>query len=578
MEKNREKGNQKEINAIQKLLKRIDDKWKKSLQIEKEKHRQIVKELELSIAKAKDEINLLEKKIATGNKIIFDLTLKLKTLQAKLKKAISPPLSFGSVIKVLEDNKVAIISEGRSFVVNIVNEKLGRLNPGQEVLLNSQFNIVDASNILSRGEVSRITQILDEYRVIIEGPMNEKKIVYVSDKVREIGIKVGDVARWDASTNFIVEKITLQDELQLELEKVPDVTFDQIGGLGPKIEKIKQEFIWPIIYREEFRLHKCLPIKGGILFGPPGCGKTLIGKALANYMAKLLAKKLGRKDVKGYFSYIRGPELSSKWVGETERMIRELFKKAQKRGADGAPVVLFFDEIESFLRTRGSGISSDAKDDYVTQFNALIDGMEEMQYVLIIGATNRPDMIDPAVIREGRLELKLEINRPDKNGTKEIFSIYLTPDLPLHPKYKKDCPKRVIEQMIDKATEYIFKKDKNTEFMEISYQDGTREILYFSDFISGAMIRSIVARIKTKSIIRKIQQGQERGILMEDVIRSIRELYQENKHLIDIQALKQEFIFRPGKKPIGVKSLIQDKITERERGKLEKPQPEPGIL
>lgn len=469
---------------------------------------------------------------------------------------------------------IIVNSSGQQMMVYIINDRIrDQLKSGQEVILNQNFHIIGISNdnILSSGSINKVDQVFEHgIRLIIQGRMSEKIIAYADESLRK-NLKPGDSVLWDPQTNFVFEKIETEDELQkLELEKIPDVTWEDIGGLDDKIEEIKQQFVWPIVYPEDFARHELPPTKGGLFTGPPGCGKTLIGKALANYMAQLVAKKQGKKDIKGYFSYIGGPELSNKFVGETERMLRELFKKAKEKSKDGAPVILFFDEVESFLRTRGSGISSDVKDDYVTQFNALMGGMTDTNYVFVLGATNRPDMIDPAVMREGRLTLKLEINRPDKQGVKQIFRIYLKPTLPFHPNtLNGESPEIIVEKMINRAADFIFAKNEATEFMEVTYHDTTQETLYFADFISGAKIEEIVRRCKKNSIINK-RKGKVEGISFKGLMDAIAEVYHESKYLIDVRALHQEFVFRPGKKPIEVKSLIEEKIIKKKKGDIKK--------
>ena len=578
-----------EIQAlISKAVKKVREKYKEILQKKDKAHADEIKEIKRVVAnllnEAKTKIDELERELGTQDNFVQQLKGQLQAAAQMIRMLKAAPWSLGRVIKVLQigqETKASMINaEGHALIVDIVHQELiPKLKAGQEVVLSQNLAIIGLSNILTKGEIAKVGQLLDNERILLETRMDDKTIVYLSEELQKQGVKVGDSVRWDQYTKFALEKVEIEGELkELELEQVPDVTFEQIGGLGPKIAKIKKEFIWPIIYREVFEKYKCHPIKGGILTGPPGCGKTLIAKALANYMVKLLIDKMKQeginvdKDVKGYFCSIAGPQLSSKWVGETERMLRELFKKAREKGKEGRPVVIFFDEVESFLRTRGSGISSDVKDDYVTQFNTLLDGMTEMKNVLVLAATNRPDMVDPAVMREGRLDLKLEINRPDKEGTKDIFRIYLTSDIPLHPNYKDRKPEEVVKEMINKATDLIFAKTKETEFMEVSYAGKPSEILYFSDFISGAMIKGIVDRTKSKAISREISK-QGSGITEEDLLNSIREIYYENKHLVNVDSLKQEFVLRPGEIVTGIKSLIEEKVVKEKKGELKKEKP-----
>ncbi len=578
----KEKLNQ-EKKALERKLKeikaRLEARWRRILKQQQEKYQKEIEEIrryfEQQLNQARAKIESLKREVSEKDAQLAQLIAMYKLLREKYQRLAEVPWRIGRVIKKLANQKVAVKCSGQCFVVNTADSGLfQRLRPGQEVLLNQQMNIIQATgeDILSEGMVSVVRQVLDKKRVLIGDHMGTKVAYLIPDL--EGKIKAGDKVRFDPNYNLVLEKVkkTEQELSELELEKVPEVTFEQIGGLKKQIEKIKRSFVWPIVYREKFKRLKLPAVKGGLLVGPPGCGKTLIGKALANYLSKLFARKLGRTDYKGYFLYIAGPQLQSKWVGETERMLRELFKQAKEKSKQGFPVVLFFDEIEAFLSTRGLRKSSDVNIDYVSQFNALVDGMGDTSNILILGATNRPDMIDPAVIREGRLELKMEIGRPDKQGIKEIFKIYLTPDLPIKGPENQSI-RKTIDQMATKAAKFIFSKTEDTEFMEVTYNDGSKEKLYFRDFISGSLIKAIVDRLKANAIRRWVKQGArpevDPEINPEELIEVITELYQENKHLVDIHALKQEFVFRPGKTPVKVKSLIEEKRIKKIKGKLQ---------
>ncbi|MDA2922470.1 AAA family ATPase [Patescibacteria group bacterium AH-259-L07] len=566
------------LAALEKLLddieKEIEERWIKTLKLEKERHTELLKDLQhkmdQKLQQADEQIIKLQETISEKDDQIARYKQIVTILRQKILDLAASPHYYGVVVKVHEKIKMATVvnSNGQPMRVNIVNdeilENLDMLKPGQEVLLNQNFHILEISNnnILARGVIVKIEQILEDgTRAILQGRMDEKLVVNIDSKLHG-NLKPGDSALLDPATGFIFEKVEVEKEAQeLLLAEIPDTNWKDIGGLDEQIETIQQELIWPITYKQEFDIHKQPAEKGILLKGPPGCGKTLFGKAIANYY-------------QGHFVYIGGPRLESKWVGETARMQREIFGLADKY----KPLVIFFDDAESFLATRGESPGQSHKKDNVTQFLVLMDGINKLDSVIVLAATNRPDLIDPAVLREGRLGLDIFINRPNTpQKARDIFRIYLTPNLPFHPNTLngKD-PEEVVEKMINKATDFIFTKNEATELIEVTDKDGTQETFYFSDFISGARIETIVRRAKMKSIINKIEGGQ-RGITTKGVMQSIKEIYYEKQGSITISALYQEFILRPGQIPVIIKPLIIEKKIEKERGEIKK-EPDPTVI
>ncbi len=336
----------------------------------------------------------------------------------------------------------------------------------------------------------------------------------------------------DGRSGLLVERIPRPEVEELVLEEVPDVTYDDVGGLDEQIDQIKDAVELPYLYAELFHEHQLQPPKGILLYGPPGCGKTLIAKAVANSLAKRVAEKTGSEAHRSYFLNIKGPELLNKYVGETERQIRLIFQRAREKSEEGYPVIVFFDEMDSLFRTRGTGISSDIESTIVPQLLAEIDGVESLKNVIVIGASNREDLIDPAILRPGRLDVKIKIERPDETSAKQIFTQYLTPDLPIADSETgaHGGPEGAVDAMIDEAVTRMYATDETNRFLEVTYQNGDKEILFFKDFSSGAMIENIVRRSKKLSIKRLIEGG-DKGICTQDLLDSIKQEFREHEDL-----------------------------------------------
>jgi proteasome-associated ATPase len=321
---------------------------------------------------------------------------------------------------------------------------------------------------------------------------------------------------------------------ELILEEVPDVSYEDVGGLDDQIEMITDAVELPFLHRDLFVEHKLPAPKGILLYGPPGCGKTLIAKAVANSLAQKVSQVTGNKAARSYFLNIKGPELLNKYVGETERQIRLVFQRAREKAEEGVPVIVFFDEMDSLFRTRGTGISSDMEATIVPQLLAEIDGVETLKNVIVIGASNREDLIDPAILRPGRLDVKIKIERPNETAATQIFSRYLTADLPLDESEVAsrgggDREKTVKAMIVDTVAE-MYRNDDDNRFLEVTYQNGDKEILYYKDFSSGAMIENIVRRAK-KLAIKRVIAGKSRGIRTSDLLESIKQEYKEHEDL-----------------------------------------------
>jgi len=385
------------------------------------------------------------------------------------------------------------------------------------------------------GEVVVLKEVLsDGQRALVTGRADEERVVDLGDHLKEQKMRTGDSLLLDSRANLVLERLPRPEVDELLLEEVPDVTYAAIGGLDGQIEQITDAVELPYLHQDLFREYDLPAPKGILLYGPPGCGKTLIAKAVANSLANKVAEASGDKDAQSFFINIKGPELLNKYVGETERQIRQIFQRAREKASEGWPVIVFFDEMESLFRTRGSGISSDMESTVVPQLLAEIDGVEGLRNVIVIGASNREDLIDPAILRPGRLDVKIKIHRPDEAAASAIFTTYLTQDLPIDPIEIEELgggePEKAIRVMIERTVEEMYRPEDHNQFLEVTYQNGDKEVMYFKDFASGAMIENIVRRSKKTAIKRSIATGSY-GIRLDDLLGSIRQEYKEHEDL-----------------------------------------------
>src|SRR5438309_3888071 len=464
---------------------------------------------------------------------LYEAREQISSLKEEVDKLCAPPSTYGVYLSVNEDATVNILSQGRKVKVNLhPSIKAETLKPGQELVLNEGLNVVEAAGYEIQGDVVILKEQLDEERAVVTLRADEEKVGIIADPLRKLRLKIGDHLLMDAKSGYLLEKLPKSEVEDLTLEEVPDIGYDDIGGLTDQIEAIKDAVELPYLYADYYREHKLAPPKGVLLYGPPGCGKTMIAKAVANNLAQKVSEKRGEK-IKGYFMNIKGPELLNKYVGETERKIREIFTKAKEKAAEDVPVIVFFDEMDALFRTRGSGISSDVETTIVPQLLAEIDGVEGLKNVIVIGASNRQDLIDPAILRPGRLDVKIKIDRPDKAAARDIFLKYLTPEIPIAESETRqnggELP-AAIERMLGVTIEEMYSTRDENRFLEVTYANGDKEVLYFKDFSSGAMIESIVRRAKKLALKRYISRG-EKGITVDDLLTAVREECKENEDL-----------------------------------------------
>ena len=509
------------------------------------------------------DVHQLEARIdslAARNAKLMD-TLKearqqLLALREEVDRLGQPPSGYGVLLGVQDDDTVDVFTSGRKMRLTCSpNIDTKELRKGQTVRLNEALTVVEAGHYESVGEISTLREILsDGHRALVVGHADEERIVWLAEPLvaaelhlpdgydddvlgddRPRKLRPGDSLLVDTKAGYAFERIPKAEVEDLVLEEVPDVSYNDIGGLGRQIEQIRDAVELPFLHKELYREYSLRPPKGVLLYGPPGCGKTLIAKAVANSLAKKMAEVRGddAREAKSFFLNIKGPELLNKFVGETERHIRLIFQRAREKASEGTPVIVFFDEMDSIFRTRGTGVSSDVETTVVPQLLSEIDGVEGLENVIVIGASNREDMIDPAILRPGRLDVKIKIERPDAESAQDIFSKYLTENLPINEddlaEFSGDRS-LTIKAMIEKVVDRMYAEIDDNRFLEVTYANGDKEVMYFKDFNSGAMIQNVVDRAK-KNAIKSVLESGQRGLRIQHLLDSIVDEFAENEDL-----------------------------------------------
>jgi proteasome-associated ATPase len=460
---------------------------------------------------------------------------QIVALKEEIDRLAQPPAGFGVFLGVADDGAVDVFTGGRKLRVRVSpSVDLALLRPGNEVMLNEALNVVGVLSYEDLGEVVMLKEVLaDGERALVLSRADEERVVRLGEPLRQITLRAGDSLLMEPRSGFVLERVPKSEVEELILEEVPDIAYADIGGLAAQIEQIKDAVELPYLHQDLFAEHQLRAPKGVLLYGPPGCGKTLIAKAVAASLARKVAERTGQREAKSFFLNIKGPELLNKYVGETERHIRLVFQRAREKASSGTPVIVFFDEMDSLFRTRGSGVSSDVENTIVPQLLSEIDGVESLENVIVIGASNREDMIDPAILRPGRLDVKIKIERPDAESARDILSKYLVPELPLHP---DDLAEHggdrdaTVAAMIQRAVERLYSETDDNQFLEVTYANGDREVLYFKDFNSGAMLQNVVDRAK-KSAIKEFLETGQKGVRVQHLLAACLDEFKENEDL-----------------------------------------------
>jgi proteasome-associated ATPase len=570
-----------------------DDAEARAARFEKEAH-----ELTTQLAFLEEEVALLRRKLAESPRQLRQLEERLSEAQTNLSGVVNqnerlvgtlkeareqivalkeevdrlaqPPSGYGYFLSTHEDGTVDIFTGGRKLRVTVSPTiDVTDLRKGQEVMLNEAMNVVEVRAYERQGDVVLLKEILEGGdRALVIGHTDEERVVMLAESLLDTPLRAGDSLLVESRSGWAYERIPKSEVEELVLEEVPDIDYTDIGGLRDQIEQIRDAVELPFLHKDLFLEHQLKPPKGILLYGPPGCGKTLIAKAVANSLAKKVAEA-GKGEGRSYFLNIKGPELLNKYVGETERHIRLVFQRAREKASEGTPVIVFFDEMDSIFRTRGSGVSSDVENTIVPQLLSEIDGVEGLENVIVIGASNREDMIDPAILRPGRLDVKIKIERPDAEAAKDIFSKYLVTELPLHPEdvaEHGDSPDATVAAMIQRTVERMYTETEDNRFLEVTYANGDKEVLYFKDFNSGAMIENIVARAKKMAIKDFLETGQK-GLRLQHLTTACIDEFKENEDLPNTTNPDDwaRISGKKGERIVYIRTLVTGKGTESGR-------------
>jgi len=529
-------------DSVKKITKRLSESDTDMIHKKEEQAREADK-LRIQIQSMEEEIRQLyhsrhqldlatkqnEKLVAT----LQEAKEQIEALRAEVDKLTAPPSTYAIFSSMNEDGTGNVFVSGRKMKVSFHPAvKNARLRKGQEVILNEALNVIEAKDFDSQGEVVRLKDLLEGARALVTLHFDEEKVAELGGQLLDERLSVGDHLLYDPRSGYVIEKLPKSESEELVLEEVPDVDYAHIGGLQKELDQVRDAVELPFLYPDLFAEYKLSAPKGVLLYGPPGCGKTLIAKAVANSIAKKLGDRSG-KEIRSYFLHVKGPELLNKYVGESERQVREVFKKAKERAEDGHPVIVFFDEMDALFRTRGTGISSDIESTIVPQFLSEIDGVESLRNVIVIGASNRQDLIDPAVLRAGRLDVKVKVGRPDAVAARDIFSKYVSPELPFaQEEIDRHGGDRMalVERLTSLTVDTMYATSEENKFIEVTYANGEKEVLYFKDFASGALIEGIVSRAKKFAVKRAIAK-EGSGLRADDMVRAIREEFKEHEDL-----------------------------------------------
>ena len=498
------------------------------------------------------ELQLANRTLGTRNaKLVSMLKAsrdKLEEMNARLEALAEPPSTYGTLLAVSHKGQEAEVFTNNRRMRVPVSPLVDRaaMVPGCTVRLAEGLQVVEVTGIEDSGDIAQVVEIVGE-RVIIADKMGEESVVKAAGSLRDAvlakDITPGDSVIVDRRSGWAFEAVPRTEVTSLVLEEVPDVSYEDIGGLSHQIEQIRDAVELPFLHPEIYLEYGLRPPKGVLLYGPPGNGKTLIAKAVANSLAQQMGGQSGgvaaagedKPRAKSYFLNIKGPELLNKFVGETERQIRQIFEQARRVASSGKPVIVFFDEMEAIFRTRGTGVSSDMESTVVPQLLAELDGVESVGNVIVIGASNREELIDPAVLRPGRLDVKIRVERPDASAAEDILSKYLTSAIPMNEQLVAEhgSADAAAAHLRGRVISQVFATDASRRYVTLHFADGSSKDLFWSDFVSGAMLANIVDRAKTSAIKNALRGTTTGGLTVQHVEDAVAAEAHDNEDLPD---------------------------------------------
>lgn len=479
-------------------------------------------------------LELLYEQLQADERAYREAQETIRQFNETYEKLTSPANRIGTFLGSPQEG-IAYIAVGDAEYYANVDPKLDvkQLKVGTRVKINEAFAVVGDIGYHPEGPMVKVAEVLPDgrLRIAMDAQMGSGRIVLRSSDLAEKALKVGDEVRLEPTMRVALEHFQKSEVRGYFLEKIPEIPWEKIGGQEEAISLIRDTIERPLLYPELYKKFGKRHLKGILLYGPPGCGKTLIGKATAYNLTKAYRERTGR-DVREYFMLINGPQLLNMWLGETERFIREIFAAARERAKEGYLVFIFIDEADALLRVRSSGRYLNIANTVVPQFAAEMDGLVSLENVVVMLTSNRPDYIDPAILRPERIDRKVKVGRPNRDASRDIFAIYLDESVPLDPETvtKHGSPEAARQALVEHAADYLFRRDRETAFLEVVLKSGRRETLYWCDLVSGALIMSAVERAKDMAIRRCIEKGTDtEGVNLEDLKEAIRQEYKESE-------------------------------------------------